>query len=305
MIGFDAPMSSSGKTLLARAVSLIATGREPVLMTYTADPDEDRKRIVSALAAGDPVICLDNISRPLEGDAFCSVLTSPEFHDRRLGSNELLRVPTCATWIGTANNLVVRGDMAKRVVVARIDPGVERPEERTFDRDLLVFVRTHRHHLVHQALTLLRAYIAAGRPRQAIKAFGRFEAWSDLVRSALIWAGCDDPCVTRERLERDDPITQNVSAVLTALHQEFRGKQFSTSDVLNAVRNDGNKGMSPSAPSPLQTALEMALPHGEIKGQALGHWLRRHKDRIVEGLRLRKLEDYRGSSLWQVEDLRP
>jgi hypothetical protein len=63
----------------------------------------------------------------------------------------------------------------------------------------------------------------------------------------------DDPCVTRERLERDDPITQNVSAVLTALHQEFRGKQFSTSDVLNAVRNDGNKGMPPSAPSPLQT----------------------------------------------------
>jgi hypothetical protein len=290
MFVFDAPSRGSGKTLLARVVSIVSTGREPTTSSFTGDADEERKRIVSLLAVGDPVICVDNISRPLEGDALCSVLTSPEFHDRRLGTNEMLRVTTCATWLGTGNNVVVRGDMATRVLIGRIDPGVENPEEREFDVNLIEFLATYRPRVVACALTMLRAYVAAGRPRQPIKPFGRFEVWSDLVRATLVWLGCEDPCAVCEQLKRSDPETEALAAVLAALDKQFpNGQEFSTAQIIEAVRRSAQAAAYGSPASPLQTALEDALPRGDVRSRSLGMWFHWKKDRLVNGLRLQKI----------------
>jgi putative DNA primase/helicase len=300
---FDAPTRASGKTLLARLVATIAIGREPTTMTYTADSDEERKRIMSVLASGDPIVCVDNISRPLEGDTLCSVLTTTEMHDRKLGSNEILRVPTCTTWLGTGNNLTVRGDMTTRVIACRIDPGVEHPEEREFDYDLLADARQKRGEIVAAALTVLRAYIVAGRPRQPIKQFGRFEAWSDLIRAALVWVGCTDLCATRERIEQDDPITENVGAVLLALSEQFPdGKGFTVRDVVEAIRPHHDMfGTGTEQVSALRTALENALPRREIHAAGLGYWFRRHKDRMVGGIRLRSLQVVSHTTTWCID----
>jgi hypothetical protein len=54
------------------------------MMTYSGDPDEERKRIMAVLLNGDSVMLLDNVSEPLEGDALCSVLTSQTYQDRLL-----------------------------------------------------------------------------------------------------------------------------------------------------------------------------------------------------------------------------
>jgi hypothetical protein len=301
MFLFDAPVRSSGKTLLVRAISHIATGHETANTTFTGDPNEERKRILSLLIAGDPIVCLDNIDRPLEGDTLCAVLTSPFFQDRQLGISKMVTVPTCTTWFATGNNVTVRGDLATRVLPCRIDPQVERPETRAFKRlDLLGYLSKFRAPLVAAALTMMRAYVVAGKPKQPVRPFGRFEDWSAIVRSTFLWLGCADPCEPQERLLRDDPAAQDVGMILAALHDLYRPPLKFT--VAMAVRSalDGS-----TASIPLKQALESALPRGDIKTRALGYWLRTHKDRIIGGLCLKKYGDYDGLTEWQVINLRP
>jgi hypothetical protein len=106
VILFDAPILASGKSLLARINVYIATGRDACMMTHSGDPNEERKALMAVLLNGDAVLILDNISRPLEGDTLCLVLTSPFFQDRMLGKNSAdakLIAPTCSTFLGTGN----------------------------------------------------------------------------------------------------------------------------------------------------------------------------------------------------------
>ena len=68
----SAPLKGSGKTLLAEIVALIATGKGATIMVFTADPEEQRKRLLTVLMSGDQVIVLDNIEGVLSGDALCT-----------------------------------------------------------------------------------------------------------------------------------------------------------------------------------------------------------------------------------------
>ena len=63
------------------------------------------------------------------------------------------------------------------------------------------------------ALTVLRAYHVAGRPRQA-SPLGSFGEWSDLVRSALLWLGHADPVDTMEKSRTSDPKLERLRAVM-------------------------------------------------------------------------------------------
>lgn len=105
MFIFTAPTMGSGKSLLADVVSLIATGHPATVMTQATSPDEERKRILAILMEGDSVCCIDNIERPLGGEALCSVLTQTFYKDRILGESRNVSVPTLTTWLATGNNV--------------------------------------------------------------------------------------------------------------------------------------------------------------------------------------------------------
>src|SRR5262249_24881597 len=231
MFLFDAPVPASGKSLLAQLVARIATGRDPATQPYTGDSEEDRKRIIAALIAGDSVVSFDNISKPLQDDTLCKVLTQPEVDDRLLGTMTNVNLRTSTMFLGTGVNLVVTvREMVGRVQKCRIDPGMERPEERKFDYVLLDYVMEQRAKLVAAALTIMRAYIAAGRPPQNIEPYSGFEEWSAMVRAPLVWLGCDDPCASRDDVEDADPETEKLASLLDALKldDQFKTEQFTT-----------------------------------------------------------------------------
>ena len=170
--GFTAPKMASGKTLLADVASLIATGKSNACISHADNETEERKRLLAVLMTGDPIICYDNVEKPFGSPALCSVLTSTEFKDRILGETRSISVPTNCLFLATGNNLTFHGDLSTRAVVCcRIDPGVERPEERHFKRDLRKHIPEHRGRLVAAVLTILRAYYVAGRPKQDLKEF--------------------------------------------------------------------------------------------------------------------------------------
>lgn len=101
-----APVAGSGKTLLHDAIAVIATGRQATTINFSDNAEEQRKRLTAVLAAGDAIVNIDNMERELSGDTLCSILTSGEYSDRRLGQTELLRLRTklsCARRVITSS----------------------------------------------------------------------------------------------------------------------------------------------------------------------------------------------------------
>lgn len=75
--------------------------------------------------------------------------------------------------------------------------------------------------LVAAALTVIRAYLAAGSPDQHLPTFGRFEAWQRWCRFPLTWLGMADPCLTRAAAEARDPVREKLSHLTSAWLDAF------------------------------------------------------------------------------------
>jgi putative DNA primase/helicase len=293
LFGFVASKMGSGKSLLADVVSLIATGRPAAVMTQGADENEDKKRMLPILAEGDPVAVIDNIERPFGSAALCSILTQTSWRDRVLGKSQTISLPTTnTTWLATGNNVVFEGDITTRTLVCELDPKCERPEERKFDRNLHRYIPDNRGDLVVAGLTVLRAYHVAGRPDMGLPVFGRFEQWSDWVRSALVWLGLADPCITRKRVEDTDPVRAELTQLLMALEKHFGTASFRVADVLALVDPELRSAIDPI----LATASK-----GQSPAQRLGIYFQRVERRPEGGSRLMRGASRSGTATWRIE----
>lgn len=176
----------------------------------------------------------------------------------------------------TGNNLRLKGDLTRRAIVSRLDAKMENPEEREFDFDAVDEVRRDRPQLVMDALTLLRAFDAAGQPVKP-KAFGSFEDWSR-VRGALMWLDMPDPLETRVGIAAEDPVIEQRADLFCALLRRFGvGEKFMVNEI--AV-----KGLDPSS---LAGQVARLLPGGRWDSKRAGQLLRRHKDIPYLGVTLR------------------
>jgi hypothetical protein len=301
LFGFSAPTMGSGKSLLADVVSMIATGRPAAAMSYADDPAEDRKRLLAALMAGDPIVTLDNIEAPLGSDALCSILTQESYRDRVLGVSQNVTVPTCATFLATGNNLVIKGDLSTRALMCRLDSRCEHPEERQFDVDLYLEVPRRRAELVKAALTILRAHTVAGRAKQPIAPYGRFDEWSDLVRSALVWCGLEDPCVSRSTIEDAEPDRTLLGELLAAWEAVFGSAATEVADVVRTAQSGQGEDVDQ-----LSKVLMNWQTRGEVSSRKLGGFIAKKEKRVHDGLRFEKVSRKgRSATVWAVVRVNP
>lgn len=298
--GFTAPTMGTGKSLIADVVATLGTGRDAPVMSQGATEEEDEKRLLSVLMQGDPVVVIDNVTRPVTGDAMCSILTSEMWQNRRLGTNDQIRVPTQTLFIANGNNLQFREDMSTRAIMCAMDAKMEQPEKRTFAVDLRVEVRRRRGELVAAALTVLRAYVVAGKPgARDLEPFGRFEDWSALVRGALVWAGEADPCATRANVAVGDSAREELAVLIEAWETAFGlGCYVRARDLVR--RADAFQGdMGPGAED-IAEALRAACPRG-VNPHSVGIYLSRRVDRIVRGRRIVRRADDKKASTFCLE----
>ena len=308
--GFDAPAAGTGKTLLARCIGLLATGTEPALLPPATEEDECRKRLFAALRGGARALLWDNVREALGNAAIDSFLTASVFADRVLGASETVELPNRAIFICTGNNLTLTGDTFRRVLVARLDAQIETPFKREFSFDPLEMVRSNRLALVVDVLTIIRAYISAGRPKAAPGRIASFEHWDDLVRQPVCWlsgivkdSGRDlldlpsftDPAKAIDGAESVNPETAKLIALLNALSEEFGTQQKTPKQMIHAATD-------PLLPNEnLCDALdEIAGQHGKLNVRILGRWLERNKDRLADGLRLKLTSQAHGFKHWTV-----
>ncbi|HEX2526760.1 MAG TPA: hypothetical protein VHL31_10755 [Geminicoccus sp.] len=286
-----APVMASGKTLLASLPGYVVTGKAPSMMSQADDVESERKRLLAVLLEGDALAVIDNVERPLGSDALCSILTETSYRDRILGQTKTVEVPTTTTWCATGNNLVIAGDLSKRTSMVRIDPKVERPEEREFPVNLHEWVPAHRGEIVAAILCILRAHVVAGRPRpENVSTFGRYEEWERWCRFPLIWLGEADPLLTRARIEANDPIKEQLGAILTAWTARYGTGSTTVAQAAADAVGDLKEAM-----------LAIAGERGEVNGRRLGRWIAKHEGRIDGGLRFVRMEEIRTGMRWRVE----
>ena len=184
----EAPTQGSGKGLLASLVSIVATGSMAEGRTVPENEDEVRKMITAELIAGRPIILLDNLSekRKLDSAALASVVTLPRWTDRLLGESKMLNLRNNALWLMTGNNPRLSAEMSRRCIRLRIDPRIDMPWLRAgFKHPMIIeWAQENRSALVHAALTLIRAWIAGGKPLHATR-LGSFESWSGVMGGVL------------------------------------------------------------------------------------------------------------------------
>jgi len=289
IFGYSAPAQRSGKSLLAESVAIIASGKPPAATAISGDREEIRKMITSVLREGHSIINLDNVEHPLTSPDLAKAITQSEYQDRALGTNKMLRLPTGVLWTATGNNLTFRRDLSSRALLCRIDAQMESPESRAFKIPHLGdYLKMNREELIAAALTILRAFYIAGRPRQPVKPWGGFDDWSASIREPLVWLGLADPCETRTVVLADDPEREESRLALRALYKKFKDKEFRTKDILQSVSL--SKAIGAVA----------AGRHKEIDSRSLGWWLRRTKDRILGGLRLETVGHASGVARWRV-----
>jgi hypothetical protein len=279
---FGAHKAGSGKTTVARAIGQLSMGRDPAVVAPTDDEVEFKKALLATLIAGDAVVLIDNVAKPVDSASLCAVLTSPIYSDRVLGVSQKVSVPTTATWLFTGNAIEFVGDLTTRVLLSVLDPEVEHPEARPFRRNLSEYVLENRGALVAAALTIPLAYAAAGRPKVNAPR-SRFSEWDAMVRNPLLWLGAADPLDTQAELRATDPVREALVSLLTAWRDAFNNQPTSVAD---AVKTATAPGMSAN-PQLLEALLAVAGErNGDVNNRRLGRYLVRNMRHIESGMRL-------------------
>ena len=273
--GVSSREPGTGKSLIIDAASIAATGVVASVLDWTDDHVEASKRIDAAVLAGDAFIAIDNVARPLEGPTLCQAGSQTSMRIRPLGTSVMVSAPVKSFITATGVNLSTRGDFGRRIVVCTLDAGVEQPELRSIDQDLLAEVRACRREIVSDLITIMHAYARAGSPDVGLPPLGGYAQWSRMVRSALVFCGGEDVCLSMARLRNDDPARAAQRAIFSAWARVAGSAAATAAEMIALARDDAE----------LRAALELvALRRGHLDAPALGWWLRAHRDRRVDRL---------------------
>ena len=294
--GFDAPSPGTGKTLLAQATGSLVTGMAPPAAPPVAGGDEEmRKRLFATLMQGHRVLLWDNIHEPLGGAALDAFLTARTFFDRTLGKSEALSLPNRLLFLATGNNLRLRGDTCRRVLVARLDAEMEKPYTREFDWCPRAAAEQRRVELVRAALTLVRGCRTSGWTRNYTGRSASFEDWDRLVRETVCWVSTwdhdesrwyADPLLATERAFENDPDANKLAALLHAWREAVGLVPITSADLIARAMPTVLGGASPH-PDLLEALLDIAADRrGGVDVRHLGNWIRTHLERRADGLRI-------------------
>jgi putative DNA primase/helicase len=297
LFAYRATAPGSGKGLNVDVISLTTTGRRAACTAADRSTEEMRKMLLALAIEGAGIVVFDNIEGAFGSAALAMALTSEEIEDRVLGLSKRARASLrTTTWFATGNNTTFKGDLARRVVVIDMDAEVEHPEDRQdFEiSNLRAWTRQHRAELVIAALTILRAYICAGKPLHGGPRMGSFEEWDDLIRGACIWADFGDPLESRSRLRKEgDADLDGLRAALAVWALRFGDTAVTTSAAIDRSRED----------TELRSALATLTGSTveRLDAVRLGYAMRKARGRVADGLKFECAEErVAGKRRWRV-----
>ena len=184
-------------------------------------------------------------------------------------------------------------DMTRRCITITLNPQVETPASRTFKRpELHRELAQQRPRYISAALTIIHAYIVAGRPVTPSKAFAGFGDWSDMCRQPLLWLDLPDPASAIFTAMSDDPDRDLLGRLLQGWSKIFQTTNAMVRNLIDKANFDDEFK---------EVLNDIAEERGDINRRKLGRWIKRNEGRIVNGLRLNRASGARNASAWRVE----
>jgi hypothetical protein len=297
MFHIKAPQIASGKSYLSSIVAAFATPTNVSATGFPTSEEECQKQLLALLLEAPGVVMYDNLTTDLiPFKTLCSALTEEHLTGRILGVTKTATVGTRALFLSSGNNVEPVRDMTRRTVVITLDPKVETPASRQFNGNPLGTVRADRARYVSLALTIVRAWIMAGKPKTQCKPLNSFEQWTDWVRQPLLWLGQPDPVEKVFEVMANDPDRETLGRLLHAWLAQFGSTPTMIRHAVDS--SEFNNGE-------LREALrEVAEERGEINRRRLGRWIARHAGRIVDGMRFAKASGTTSAERWGIERIK-
>lgn len=216
---------------------------------------------------------------------------------RILGVSKTAIVSTRTLFLSSGNNVAPIKDMARRCITINLNPELEIPATRIFKRpNLITEVLQERGFYVAAAITIVRAWIVAGKPKSKCKALAGFGEWSDLCRQSLLWLNYADPATSIFEAIKEDPDREVLGRLLMVWQLTF-------ANIPTMVREAVGKSHLPGNEELREILHDIADERGEINRLRLGRWIKRHEGQIVDGCRFVRSDGSTSAEKWRVESV--
>lgn len=302
----------TGKTLLSECLMLVTGAPMAALPLPESNPEEIEKRLFASLLTGRAGLVMDNLTGVVESAALCAMLTSAEPEGRILGKSEVRSVKNRALIVLNGNNVSPGGDLFRRVLPVTLDANSEAPEARRFTFDPRELIRARLHAYRADLMAVLLSYQAVGAPVIGDGGFGSFNEWERLVRQCICWlvhegltpAPMADPLEVLKLSKAEDPHHAQHIAVLEAWHARYGSRPIQVKDLTALMRYQLEEYRSTEENALCEALTDVGVPmrgRGEFDARYFSGWLRRHRGRVVAGLRLDRGEtDPKNGHRWLV-----
>lgn len=296
----DKPNFGAGASTLASLVHIVMTGRRPAVLSADRGPEELSKQIDAAQMAGVSAIFIDNFAEGenLKSESLAQSLSESTRRPRRLGESENVEVSCNQLICINGKNIGVARDLVRRVLVCRLNPKGQKPQDRKFKRPNLlneIASPKARAALLTDLYTVAAAYCRSESEPIGAVLLG-FEDWSHLCANSLVWLGMPDPVTSNERLERDDPETHDFNDVGTLWINAYSTTPVDVQQLLEI-------GLDYEAPAAkLATKLREAagvIARTENPARVVGAYLKKFRDNeLASGHRLLSVGTRDRRQLW-------
>jgi hypothetical protein len=302
MLIIGAPQRGSGKSLLAQIMRQLHGG---VFRSEMPREEDELRKVITTILDGTsaPIVQFDNVSGSLKSSTMDGLLTSPVHSDRRLGATAQVTMPNDRLWVVTGNNVLIGGDMDRRVLWSNIDADMEKPEMRPADAfaipNLEAWVNDNRGALLAALLTMVRAWVVGGRRVKRAQTSDSFGLLTQTLQGILDHAGIEGNVGDQEAApEMPDPEAEEWSSFLQETHRVMGDGWWTARELIDKFQQGGDFGPDEDA---LPGDLADKLRHqsaGVVK--SLGKMLAKHRNQLSDGRKVQGKGGGNAAMKWRV-----
>lgn len=234
----SANSQGSGKTHLAKLMTLIGTGRVGCMVGAAGNRAEMDKRITAAIIEGHRSLIFDNVVTQLDSPLLAQMLSEERVNIRPLGTSSMIECfSRDHSFFATGNSFSVDSDLSRRSMTIRLKSKVGTGKSLGHTFDPMKAAIDSRDELLSQLFGILQAYKLDG---EAVDV-KHVPTYGDLdmvvaIRGALIWAGLPDPfSLLSTEVEGVDEENDLDREFISLLHSAF-GEDFFRSPQLADLR---------------------------------------------------------------------
>lgn len=305
----DAPTPGTGKSLLADLCTIPFANGQKSTLSLTKSEDEFSKAIITALLSGRAYVCIDNLpqSAILDSAKLASAITEPELADRTMRTHTAMLIRPRCGWITTGNNTKLSLELTRRTVQIRLDRNSETPwnVDGFKHPDIRSWALEHRAELATAAITLIRKWIDAGKPKFTGKPKGSFSEWAQTMGGILQCAGVPG------FLDNEQQMFENSAAGNNELWRPFVDAWYAKYRDLSAKigelfmlashpdKKEGDDSVEPGEWLGLLDEELQGLPEAGRR-RRFGRMMEERRDVVIGQYKLTKGKIRDGSSTWNL-----